>query len=107
MINKKKAETTENKPKYEAKVLTARVIKETEKEQVISFNLLVNGITIYDMIYRSGVSKKNNEYELISFPSRKGSNGIYYNHVWFSISKELETAIMDMIAEKIDEGGEK
>lgn len=106
MINKKKAE---NKAKYEVKVLSARVIKEEEKEQVISFNLLVNGITIYDMIYRSGVSKNGKDYELISFPSRKGSNGVYYNHVWFGITKALEADIKAEIEGILidNEGGEK
>ena len=98
MINGKKntEEKTEEK-KYTVKVTRAREIKKTEKEQVISFDVTVNFVTIYGMIYRSGVSQKGKDYEIISFPARKGSDDTYYNHCWFGISRDLQEDIKEQI----------
>ena len=73
MINKKNENTTATSSnKYEVTVTRAREIKKTEKEQVIAFDVNVNGVTIYGMIYRSGVSNKGKEYELYhSRPARE------------------------------------
>lgn len=97
MINGKKDERTEASQKYTVKVTRAREIKKTKKEQVISFDINVNDVTIYGMIYRSGVSQKGKDYELISFPARKGSDDTYYNHVWFGITKDLQNEIKEQI----------
>lgn len=98
MINGKKEEKTEaTQAKYTVKVTRAREIKKTEKEQVISFDVNVNNVTIYGMIYRSGVSAKGKDYELISFPARKGSDDTYYNHCWFGINKDLQEDIKEQI----------
>lgn len=102
MINSKKEEQSTGK--YEVKVTRAREIKKTEKEQVIAFDITVNAVTIYGMIYRSGVSSKGKDYEMLSFPARKGDNGVYYNHVWFGISKDLEQTIKDQISEVLNNG---
>lgn len=100
MINKKTEQATSNS-KFDVTVTRAREIKKTEKEQVIAFDLNVNGVTIYGMIYRSGVSQKGKDYELISFPARKGTDDTYYNHVWFPISRELQAIIIDQISNKL------
>ena len=97
MINGKKEEKTEVQAKYTVKVTRAREIKKTEKEQVISFDVTVNFVTIYGMIYRSGVSQKGKDYEIISFPARKGSDETYYNHCWFGISRDLQEDIKEQI----------
>lgn len=102
MINKTNNEQVLKK--YDVKVTRAREIKKTEREQVITFDIIVNNVTIYGMIYRSGVSSKGKDYELISFPARKGSDGTYYNHVWFGITKELEIEIKEQISNKLNEG---
>lgn len=99
MINKKTEEKTN--AKYDVKVNKARYIKQEEKEETISFDITVNGITIYGMIYRAGVSKNNKDYELISFPARKGTDGNYYNHCWFPISNELMENIKEQIAKVV------
>lgn len=101
MIN---AKNNEQVNKYEVKVTRAREIKKTEKVQVISFDITVNFVTIYGMIYRSGVSSKGKDYELISFPARKGTDGTYYNHVWFGINKELEAVIKSEIEDILTKG---
>ena len=84
---------------YDVNVVKAHYIKNEEKLQVISFDITVNGITIYGMIYRSGVSKKGKDYEMISFPARKGTDETYYNHVWFPISADLMNEIKNKIGE--------
>jgi hypothetical protein len=102
MINKKNENTTTTGTnKYEVNVTRAREIKKTEKEQVIAFDVTVNGVTIYGMIYRSGVSAKGKDYELVSFPARKGSDDTYYNHCWFPVSRELQAVIVEQISNKL------
>jgi DNA-binding cell septation regulator SpoVG len=101
MINKKTEQTAASNSKFDVTVTRAREIKKAEKEQVIAFDVNVNGVTIYGMIYRSGVSQKGKDYELISFPARKGTDDTYYNHVWFPISRELQAAIIEQISNKL------
>ena len=88
--------------KYNVKVLRAREIKKEDNQQVIAFDIEANAITIYGMIYRAGVSEAGNDYEMISFPARKGTDGKYYNHCWFSISEELHKNIVEQIANKFN-----
>lgn len=101
MINGKKNTEEKTETKYTVKVTRAREIKKTEKEQVIAFDVNVNGVTIYGMIYRSGVSNKGKEYELVSFPARKGTDDTYYNHCWFPVSRELQASIVEQISNKL------
>lgn len=96
MINKK-TEQTVISSKFEVSVTRAREIKKEDNEQVIAFDINVNGIIIYGMIYRSGVSENGKDYELISFPARKGTDNKYYNHVYFPISRELQDGIIEQI----------
>lgn len=65
-------------------------------EGVVSFDLKVNGITIYGMIYREYENKKGEEGYMISFPSRKGTGKYadqYFSHVWFPISGSMKEEI--------------
>ena len=97
MINNK---TEENNKLYNVQVTRAHFIKNEELEQVIGFDMKVNGINIYGAIYRSGTSKKNKEYELISFPAREGTGkhkGKYFNHVYFPINDNLLNEIKDQL----------
>ena len=61
----------------------------------------VNGVMIYGAYYRAGKTKKGDDYRMIAFPSKKGSDGKYYNHVYFKVSDEL----LDVIEEQIDQIG--
>lgn len=99
MIGNKK--TNETKTNYDVKVLKAHYIKQADKEQVISFDVIVNNINIYGMIYRAGESKKGKDYEMISFPARKGTDDNYYNHCWFPINDQLMEEIKEQISSKI------
>jgi len=73
---------------YEVKVLKVKAVK----QDTYAFNMEVNGIKIYSCWYRQGV-KNGKEWSMISFPSHKGSDGKYYNHVFFPISDNLKSAI--------------
>lgn len=66
------------------------------KEGVVSFDLMVNGITIYGMIYREYENRNGEESFMISFPSRKGTGAYadkYFSHVWFTMSKKMQEEI--------------
>lgn len=97
MIGTKKNETTTSTSKYDVKVTKAHYIAQESNNEVISFDITVNGISIYGMIYRAGISKKSKEYEMISFPARKGTDGKYYNHCWFPIGPELMESLKNQI----------
>lgn len=63
----------------------------------IAFDMKVNGVQIYNCWYREGEGKKG-EFSLVSFPSRKGDDGKYYNHVYVKLSDEQ----VDDIAKQIE-----
>lgn len=75
---------------FDVKVTRAKEIK----EGCVAFDMIANGITIYGMFYRAGTDKNGKEYELLSFPSHKGGDDKYYNHVWFKIDDTLKTEII-------------
>lgn len=77
---------------YEVKVLKVKAVK----ENTFAFDMMVNGIKIYSCWYRQGV-KNGKEWSMISFPSQKGADEKYYNHVFFPISDELKAAIEKQI----------
>ena len=62
----------------------------------ISYDLRVNGVTIYGMSLIWDGEKK--EY-WSAFPSRKGKDGKYYKIAWFPISEELQINIVKRIEE--------
>lgn len=92
-----KSKQTENKQNYEVKVLRA---KDFSKEGAVSIaiDLEVNGVTIYGAYYREGKKKDGSDYQMLAFPSKKGNDGKYYNHVFFKASDEL----VENIAGQID-----
>lgn len=59
----------------------------------ISFDCLVNGVNMYGLTYINANPKRNIKESFISFPSRKGSDGKYYNYCWFKITNELFSEI--------------
>ena len=83
----------ENEINYDVKVTR---VKEFDSGD-IGCDLVVNGVSIYGCIYKSGTRSDGSEYSFISFPSRKGSDGKYYNHAFFKISDELLKNIEDQI----------
>ena len=72
------------------------------KDGNVSFALdlpLANGqtITIYNCRITKGKSGK-----FIGFPSRKGTDGKYYSHVYFELSEELTEAIINDVYDQLD-----
>ena len=93
MKTNKTAATTASAPqvKYECKVTRAHAFN----EQRVAFDLEVNGVMIYGMVYLEGKSEKTgNEYKMISFPQEKGKDGNYYNKAFFPVSAELKDDII-------------
>ena len=74
---------------------------ETEKASFVSFDMSVRGIKIYGMTLRKYTNSEGVEGDMISFPSRKGTDGKYYDYVWFPISKELREGIINKVVEKL------
>lgn len=57
-----------------------------------AFDIEINGIKIYGCTIMQG---KNGRF--ISFPQRKGSDGKYYNVVWFGLSEKDSDSIIDAV----------
>lgn len=57
----------------------------------ISFDMVVNGINIYNCTYMNESDKIKEPF--VSFPSRKGSDGKYYSFVWFKVTDEILSEI--------------
>lgn len=89
-IAKKKAE--EPKTNFDVEV---KKIKQLESGD-IAFDMVANGITIYSCFYKEG-EKDGKEYAFVSFPSRKGTDGKYYSHVYFKIDDDLLKDIQSQI----------
>lgn len=89
----KGSKTKENTQGYDVKVTRA---KEVQEGQVV-FDMVVNGVTVYGCWYREGTSKKGEPYQMVSFPSQKGSDGKYYNHCWFKIEDDVKANIIEQL----------
>ena len=77
-----------NEKKAEAK-LQIEVKRAKELENVIMFDMVINGITIYGCSYRELERKDgSSSFVKIGFPSRKGSDGYYYNQVYVKLNDE-------------------
>lgn len=95
---------TENKETEAAQVLAIEVLRAKDFTEdgkdgcSISFDMKVNGITIYGCWYREGKDKKNEDYQLVSFPSKQGKDGKYYNHAYV----KLQQSDIDLISKQIE-----
>lgn len=96
-VTKKQEAVKENS--YEVKVIRATQFDDSSA----GFDITVNGITIYGMIYREYVNKKKEEGFLIDFPSRKGKDGKYYHHVFFPITLEMKNDIHNQLIHILNE----
>ncbi len=89
----KKKRTATEEQTYNVEVTRAHEFKSGD----ISFDCIVNGIIMYGLTYINTDSKRNIKKPFISFPSRKGSDGNYYNYCWFKITDELFSEIEKQI----------
>ena len=85
---KKKTDDVVN---VEAKVTRANQVKDT-----VFFDVVINGVTIYGCKVVEG---KNGDF--ISFPSHKGKDDKYYNHVYIKLSDEQTAAIIHQVEEML------
>lgn len=76
-----------NSEKTEYKIEVVRAYEFDDEH--VAFDMVVNGITIYGCNWIEGTNKKGELYEFVAFPSKKGKDDKYYNHVWFAIDDEL------------------
>jgi len=89
---------------YTAKVSSVRTIKGSNgaaREDLISFDMVVNGVTIQDCLYSIYKKEDGSEGENILFPSEAYTNSKgekkRKNKAWFPISKELRANIKEQI----------
>ena len=82
---------------YNVKVRRAHEFKSGD----IGFDADVNDVTLYGLTYMNENPDRNIKSDFISFPSRKGSDGKYYNMFYFKISDELLKDIAKQIEEII------
>ena len=68
-----------------------KVDRAKDFEKSISFDCtLFDCVKLYGCTYRTYTDKKTNEEKgIISFPSKKGKDEKYYNHVYFFVSDEV------------------
>lgn len=89
-VNTKK--NNEINDKKEAKIIAVKRAKEFDWG--ISFDMIVNDVTIYGCKL---LAKKDGDGVFIAFPSRKGTDGIYYNYVYVGLSEEETKDIVAQI----------
>lgn len=94
-------EVENEKVDFNVEVLRAKYFEKKGKSPWVSFDLKVNGVKIYNMTLREYTNKEGEEGIMIGFPSRQGSDGKYYTHAWFPISRELTDEIVKQVNELI------
>lgn len=98
-INKGK---TKEEKKQELIIEVTRA-KELKDKDVIMFDMVVNGVTIYGCSYKE-LQKHDGSgsFIKIGFPSRKGADDKYYNHCYVKLSDEDITNIERGIEAHLD-----
>lgn len=85
------------KTEYTVTVKRAKDFTKEGKNTTISFDMEVNGVTIYGCWYREYTSKEGKDGTMISFPSQQGKDGNYYNHAFFPMTEALKLDIEKQI----------
>lgn len=98
-----KKKTTEEKTNYDIKVIAAR---QTKNENIVMVDLNVNGVKIYSCVLKEVTCTKDTEAHkkgdvctLLNLPQEKGTDGKYYDRVWFPIS----TGMIDSVRKQVEE----
>lgn len=60
-------------------------------------------ITIYNLTWVEGTKKDGTEYKFVSMPQERGSDGNYYNRVYFPIDDTLTDAIEKLLSDVLGE----
>lgn len=89
---------------YTVQVTRARIVK----DGLCFFDMDVNGVTIYGCTARDYKNAQGNEGTMISLPQYQGKDKdgnpvmkdgkpVYYNHVFFPLTKEIRADILNQI----------
>ena len=90
MAINKKAKAEAEATQYDIQVTRAKELD----NGTIMFDMTVNGVQVYGCSYKTLKRKDNGEeFAKIGFPSRKGSDGKYYNQAYFKIDDDLVKVI--------------
>lgn len=99
-----KSEKKEQK-KYEVSVINARP---TKNDSIVMVDIEVNGVKIYSCIFKEIVCKKDGDKHkkgdvcyVLNLPQEKGSDGKYYDRVWFPTSNSMIEDIKKQIEDKL------
>ena len=99
-----KSEKKEKK-NYDVKVINAR---ETKNDSIVMVDLEVNGVKIYSCILKEITCKKDGEKHkkgdkclIFNLPQEKGTDGKYYDRVWFPISNDMVDSIAAQVEDKL------
>lgn len=97
----KTQETKDTKAKASYKVEVQRVhdVSKDGKTRIL-FDMKVNGVSVSGCTYMEG-EKNGKEWQMVTFPQRKGSDNNYYNIVWMPMSKELTQTIASEIEQML------
>lgn len=88
--------TKTNKTEY-GTVNTFSISNARETDHGTLFTLVLNGVAINNCRVRETASG----HEFIALPSYKGSDGNYYNHVYFRFSDEDTDRILDALTKEL------
>lgn len=69
------------------------ILKATQFSWGVSFNMVLNGVTIYNCT----VAETKEGKPFISFPSRKGSDDKWYSYVYFKFTDADLEAILEAV----------
>lgn len=90
MAIQRKAKAEAEVTNYDIKVTRAKELD----NGTIMFDMTVNGVQVYGCSYKTLKRKDNGEeFAKIGFPSRKDSDGNYYNQVYFKVNDDLVKVI--------------
>lgn len=100
MFNSKK--NNEDSINYAVTVLGAR---QTKNDAIVMVDLDVNGVKIYSCILKEITVKKDGEkYKkgdtcyILNLPQEKGTDGKYYDRVWFPISNKITDNVCEQVS---------
>jgi len=91
----KKKETTSRES---IKVREFEVKNVNQYKDTVFFNLVINGVIIYGCRVVEG-----QKGDFISFPSKKGNDGKYYNHAFAALSEEDAGKILAEVEKQLNE----
>lgn len=98
--------TVKNNEKKGIEITECEVLKARQfQNSRVGFDLKINGITIYSMIAFPYKDKQGNDAWGISFPQRKGSDGKWYNEVYFYIDESMRKGLLEQIDYLLEHSG--